>query len=175
MSKFYGRFKGTLEKNDNVLYYSHIIIPEEIVDHLKTNKIKRFVCTLGETSTFHAGMISNGTGGYFIIINKELRKKHRLEPGSAIEVLLSEDDSQYGMELPEEFAELFAQDPVGDRFFHELTPGKQRSLLFLVNKIKSTDKRLEKAIIILEHLTEQQGKLDYKILNQDFKDKKGRF
>lgn len=174
MSNIYGSFNGSLKKDDNVLYYYHIIIPADIVSTLKKENVKRFIVLLGDSSEFHAGMISNGKGDYFIIINQSLRTKYNLSAGDSIEVVLSKDTSDYGMPLPEEMAELFAQDPVGDKYFHALTPGKQRGLLYVVNKLKSPDKRIEKAVIIMEHLHEQHGKLDYKILQQDFKNKKGR-
>ncbi len=172
MSNIHGTFIGILEKNNNVLYSSHIIVPPKIVKELKSKKIKRFICNLDQKSEIHAGLIPNGKGAYFIKINKELRVKHQLNFGDAIPIVLSEDTSEYGIELPEEMSELFIQDPVGDRHFHALTPGKQRSLLYLVNKLKSPEKRLQKAVIIMEHLNEQKGQLDFKILHQDFKDKK---
>ncbi len=172
MNKIYGSFIGTLAKNNNVLYASHIIVPVEIVLKLKTEKVKRFICTLDKKSKIHAGLIPEGNGNYFIIINKQLRDRHQLSFGDTIPVEISEDTSDYGMELPDEMAEMFVQDPTGDKYFHALPPGKQRNLLYIVNKLKSPEKRLQKVVIIMDHLNEQQGKLDFKILMQDFKDKK---
>ena len=102
-----------------------------------------------------------------------IRDRYNLALGDSVNVLIEEDESKYGMPLPEEMEELFLHDPEGDQLFHQLTPGKQRSLLYLIVKIKSKEKRLEKSFIILEHLKEQKGSLDFKILNQDFKTKKG--
>ncbi len=65
----------------------------------------------------------------------------------------------------EELAELLAQDEEGNRFFHALTPGKLRTLLYIVGQPKNSDIRLHRALAIVEHLKMNQGKIDYKTLN----------
>jgi len=167
------RFQGVLEKYENNLYNFHIKVPSHIVTELADQGVKRFLCSLKKGEQFHASLIPAGEGAYFIKVNKELRTKNSISIGDEFIVEINEDASQYGMPLPDEMAELFIQDPEGDFYFHQLTPGKQRSLLYLVGKIKSPDKRIEKSVIILEHLRAQKGDLDFKILHQDFKEKKG--
>jgi hypothetical protein len=165
-------FQGQLNKDPDQLYYNHILVPNEITDQLLKVKEKRILCQIDDHKPFHAGLISNGKGQYFIIINKNKIKKYKLQPGKPCTVLITKDESQYGMNLPEEMAELFNQDPEGSDYFHNLTPGKQRGLLYIVDKVKSPRIRLIKALIIMEHLKEQRGILDYKVLNQDLKNKK---
>lgn len=166
-------FDSILEKYEDNLYNYHLKVPEDIVAKIKKEKMNRFMCSMNKGSEFHASLIPAGEGIYFIKINKELRQEHKIKLGDTVTVSIEKDNSKYGMPLPEEMEELFLHDPEGDHLFHQLTPGKQRSLLYLVVKIKSKEKRIEKSFIILEHLKEQKGSLDFKILNQDFKDKKG--
>lgn len=172
-NKTIANFTGILEKYENNLWNYHIKVPESIVDHIKKEKIKRFLCKLNKGRPFHASLMPAGSGIYFIKINKALRSKYNLTLGKKITVQLTKDESTYGIEFPEEMEELLKQDPEGELHFQKLTPGKQRSLLYLVSKIKSTDLKISKSLIILEHLKEQKGALDFKILNQDFKRKKG--
>ena len=73
------------------------------------------------------------------------------------------------MPISEEMKELLEIDPEGEALFHKLTPGKIRSLLHFVNKYKSSDKRIEKSVIILEHLKANNGTLDWKTLHDAFK------
>ena len=168
-------FHSQLEKYENKLYNFHVKVPDVIVNSLKSKGVKRFLCSINNGDTFHASLIPAGAGQYFIKVNKELRKKNHLAIGSPCAVTLYQDTSEYGIQLPEEMKELLFQDPEGDLYFHKLTPGKQRSLLFIVDKIKSPEKRLEKSLIIINHLKEQKGSLDFKILHQDFKSKRGLF
>ena len=86
-----------------------------------------------------------------------------------IEVTIEEDKSKYGMPIAPEMEELLLQDPEGEHLFHKLTPGKVRSLLYKIHGYKSSDKRIETSIIILEHLKANSGKLDWKMLNEAFK------
>jgi uncharacterized protein YdeI (YjbR/CyaY-like superfamily) len=51
------------------------------------------------------------------------------------------------------------------RVFHKLTPGKQRGLLYKINKPKGAETRVKAAIQISEYLKSVDGKLDYKELN----------
>ena len=83
---------------------------------------------------------------------------------------MEKDESKYGIPMPEEMQEALYMDPEADQLFHKLTPGKQRSLLYIIGKPKSSNKRIEKAIVILEHLKTQGGKVDFKQLNIDFKE-----
>lgn len=166
-------FDSLLEKYENNLWNYHLKVPQDVVIKIKKKKMTRFMCSLNKGTCFHASLMPAGEGIYFIKINKELRQKHHINLGDNVTVLIEKDKSKYGMPLPEEMEELFLHDPEGNQLFHQLTPGKQRSLLYLIIKIKSKEKRLEKSFIILEHIKEYKGDLDFKILNQDFKNKKG--
>lgn len=161
------QFDGYLVKNEDHLYKYHILVPPDIVDVLRRQKIKRFLVSLQGGETFHAGLIPAGDQRYFIKINQSLRKKHHLEVGSQCHVQLTQDDSKYGIPIADEMQELLDQDSEGRVLFHALTPGKQRSLLYLINRYKTSDMRLDKAIIILQHLKTNRGSLDFKLLHQD--------
>ena len=154
--------------NDNVFGH-HIIIPEEVVEYFSEKKVKRLICTINGEHDFSCALMPR-KGIYFVHINAEARKKFRLQVGSKVQVSLKPDESKYGMPMPEEMDELLKIDDEANEFFHTLTAGKQRSLLHIIGKPKSSDIRLKKAIVITEHLKARNGKLDFKQLNQDFKE-----
>jgi uncharacterized protein YdeI (YjbR/CyaY-like superfamily) len=83
-----------------------------------------------------------------------------------VSVLLKKDESEYGLPMPEELQELLLQDEEGDRLFHALTIGKQRTLLYIVGSVKDTGKRISRALAIVNHLKATGGKIDYKKLNE---------
>ena len=62
------------------------------------------------------------------------------------------------------------QDEEADKYFHQLTPGKQRSLLHIIAKPKREETRLKKAVVITEYLKTNKGKLDFTALNLAFKE-----
>lgn len=106
-----------------------------------------------------------GDGGFFININKKIRDSLQLKIGMQVQATLRKDDSKYGLPMPEELDELFKMDEEGNRLFHALTPGKQRTLLYIVGFPKTSDKRITRAIAVVEHLKANNGKIDFKMLN----------
>ena len=72
--------------------------------------------------------------------------------------------------MPEEMAEVLAQDEEGNRLFHALSPGKQRTLLYYAGQPKTSDTRLKRAVVFVEHLKANKGKIDFKQLNLDMKE-----
>ncbi len=164
------KFTGVVQQFEDNLWYYHIPVPQDIAEHFISRKKKRVVCSLaGGVEVIHAALMPDGLGGWFININKEVRKKLRLERLSEVEVELTEDNSKYGMPMPEELGELLKLDDEGSHHFHQLTPGKQRNLIHIVAKYKTTDTRLTKALVIVNYLKETQGRLDFRELNEAFK------
>ena len=107
-----------------------------------------------------------GNATYVISVNRNLLKALRLSVGQKVTVGLRKDESQYGLPMPEEFAELLRQDKEGDRLIHALTPGKLRTLLYIAGRGKDADKRIERSIIIVKHLKENAGKINYRQLGE---------
>ena len=171
-------FKAKLiKKNSNLMWNHRIEVPLEICEKLyppKYTEAKRVKCTLNSKETIQNALTPNGKGNYYIILNKEIRKKLALEIGDEIEVEISKDESKYGIAFPKEMEELLLQDEDGNKVFHRLTPGKQRSLLHIIAKPKSENIRIKKAVAILEYLKSVNGKLDFKELNLAIKNANNR-
>jgi hypothetical protein len=157
------------KKTSSIMWNYQIDIPLDLANQLIEKKNRRVICTLNGAHRFHAALMPNGKGGFYITINSDIRKKLNLEISSELQVHLEKDRSKYGIHLPEEMKELLLVDEEGSRFFHQLTPGKQRSLLHIIGKPKSSDIRLKKAVIVLDFLKTNNGKLDFKMLNEAFK------
>ena len=163
-------FKSVIESNKNdVLWGSYFMVPDEVVAYFKSSNASRFICQINDLLEINCAILS-GNGGKFVLVNQQIAKKLGVKDGSEISVVLKEDKSEYGMPVPKEVADLFAHDHEFYDLFHKLTTGKQRSLLYLVGKPKGEVARMKKAIVICNHLKGQEGKLDFKILNQGFKD-----
>lgn len=164
-------FQGVVESNTNEhnLYYIHIKVPDSILQEYKAAKVTRVVFQLNGQQQNHGAFISMGNGTYFLIASKKLLKENKLAVGDSVTVDIQPDTSKYGMPICDEMQELLEQDCEGSELFHALTDGKIRSLIFKANGYKSSDKRLEKSVIILEHLKANNGTLDWKMLNEAFK------
>ncbi|MCP3929925.1 MAG: DUF1905 domain-containing protein [Bacteroidetes bacterium] len=163
------QFTAILEKFDSNLWGHHMVVPNDIAQSFLNKGDRRVICTLNDTIEFQCALMPKGDGTYFININKELRKKLGIGIGSQVQVQLKKDDSKYGLPMPEELSELLKIDDEGNRFFHSLTPGKQRNLLHIIGSPKTSDTRLRKAIVVIDYLKSTSGKLNFKELNEAFK------
>jgi uncharacterized protein YdeI (YjbR/CyaY-like superfamily) len=54
--------------------------------------------------------------------------------------------------MPEELKVVLEMDVEADKLFHKLTEGNQRGLMYLVTLVKSSDKRIERALLIAEKI-----------------------
>ena len=166
------KFKTKLEQLESSIWGQHIKLPKKVSDTFLAEGSKRIICKVNEEFSFHGAIMPEGGGKYFVHFSKQNSKKYKLVEGQVLNIELLKDESKYGIPMPEEFQELLYQDIEGDKAFHGLTAGKQRSLLHLIGTVKSSDIRIRKGLIILNHLKSNLGKLDFKQLHQDFKNYK---
>ena len=108
--------------------------------------------------------------GPFIMLNKTLVKQLKINTSDVVTLEISKDDSEYGMPMSEEFEAVILGDSTVFSIFDQLTPGKKRNLIHLVNKIKSSEIRINRSMAIAAHLQESKGKIDFKQLNEKIKE-----
>lgn len=163
------QFTTTLEKFDSNMWGYHFPIPTSIAKQFIDGTNRRVICSINGIVTMQCALMPYSEG-YFVLINQDLVNKHGFTLHSEVTIKIEKDHSEFGHEVPESFRVLLDQDKEGKRFFDLLTPGKQRSLVYLVGKVKNVDSQLNKGLAILDHLKTEQGKLDYKKLNQLIKE-----
>ncbi len=164
-------FTARLENFNTKLWTYHIKVPKAIALHFKEKGNKRVVCTLNDEHSFQCAIMPAGDGVFFININKKIRDHFKLKEGSKLNVFLEPDTSEYGLPFPEELKEVLKQDKAGNKFFDQLTPGKQRNILYYVNQVKNTDLRIQRAMMFIDHLKRNNGKLNFRELFQEFQQK----
>jgi len=161
--------KLALNKFDGALWSYHVAVPNALVEEMSHDGNKRVLCSINGNKPLNLAFMHDGKGGFFLMFNKDTIKSLNLELGQKLDIALSRDESKYGMPISEEMRECLHQDPKGAQLFEALTPGKKRSLIHVINKVKSTDLRILKSLVILQHLRINKGVLDYKLLNEAFR------
>jgi len=161
--------KSIVFKMQSSLLWDYRLAIDKIDVEAFIPKDRRVICTLNNSIKFNCALLPDGKGNYFINLNKDIREKLSLTIDDEVLVSLVKDESKYGMPLPEVFEELLFQDPEGEKLFNALTPGKIRSLLYVIDKPKSEKLKLQKGLIILDYLKDANGKLDFKELTEAFK------
>jgi hypothetical protein len=129
---------------------------------------RRVICSINGHEGFQCALMPSG-GRFYIMVSKEKRARFGISAGDTLKVELIEDISELGAPMPEELQEVLNQDPDGQIYFDKLTAGKKRSVMYFVGKIKDIDKRIHTALIFLEHIKKNEGKIVQNELNQELK------
>lgn len=157
-------FQTTLHDFHSKLFRYYIPISKEVGDQFVDGDNRRVLCSINGNEQTQSALM-HIDGGFYILVRNQLRKKLGLEEGDEINVSLEKDHSEFGHEVPESFEALLAQDDEGRGYFEALTMGNQRSLVYIVGKVKNVDSQIAKGLAIMHHLKEEKGVLDYKRLN----------
>lgn len=113
---------------------------------------KRVLVSINNSEAYHAAIQSLKPIGFRIQISQAKLKELNIQVGHEINVTLSQDIHPVQFHVPEEWTAVLEQDVDAEKVFQSLRPGNQRSILFLINKLKSTEKRIEKSLRIAELL-----------------------
>lgn len=163
------RFTAILEKSTNKLWGSHLRVPQSVAKKLARGGSRRVLRTLNGSETHQCALVPYGEGCFVLSVNKKWCDALHLEIGSEVKVGLQRDESKYGLPMPAELSELLRQDNEGNRLFHALTSGRQRTLLYFIGAAHNPDARAWRASGIIRHLRDNNGKINYRQLNQSLK------
>lgn len=113
---------------------------------------KRAICTFSDKTKIHCAILKSAEHPAYIFLSKKNCKKLKLQSGQVIKANIEKDTSPYQFEMPEEFAEVLRTDEEAEQIFKSLTPGNQRGLIYLVNSVKTCQKKVERALKIADQL-----------------------
>lgn len=161
------KFSTSVFVANNSLWVNQLLVPEDIALDLKSKNIKRFRCKV-KTVEWQCSVLQD-KGLFYIMLNKNRYQQFNLSENEPIEVTLTEDNSEYGIDMPVVLEKQFINNQDAFDYFGKLSPGKQRTLIYLVAKVKSEISQLKKANAIIHHLIETEGNIDFKRLNEVIK------
>jgi Cysteine-rich CPCC/Bacteriocin-protection, YdeI or OmpD-Associated/Domain of unknown function (DUF1905) len=136
-------------KFNNGMHY--VMVEQEIVTSFLSKNSKRAICNIGSLS-FHCAFMPKKEGGYFINLGANICKQLNLIEGNEVTLSFTEDNSEFQFEMPKEFSEVLYQDPDADAVFQGLTDGNKRGLIYVITLVKSSEKRIERALKVAEKL-----------------------
>ncbi len=162
-------FKARLTSSAEASGWHFLEIPKTIAENIKFDgKFRRVVCTINKGESFQCALLPSAEY-FYIIVNKKRRLSLGITAGDKVDVVLAKDESKYGLPMPEEFKEVLKQDAEGDRLFHDLTAGRQRSLIYFVISGRDVDLRIHRALIIIQHLKDNGGRVEGEKLYADIR------
>ena len=134
----------------------HLFIPNEIFvpfAEAKQNRVKIKATFNGNSIEFYAAVKKDkNTDDYKFMFSKEKQKQLGLILNDYFELQLFEDTSKYGVDMPEELDAVLLSDYEAYEIFESLTAGKQRSIIYGIIRIKNSQSRIDKALLVCENL-----------------------
>ena len=134
---------------------SHSVhLPEQVVLPFVSKGIKRVRVRAyheGKTLDFHAAL-QQRKGVYIMTFGKRYQKELGLYPTDYFDIQIFEDDSKYGVEMPEELQAVLNSDLEALKVFENFTDGKKRSIIYYILRFKNSQTRINKALIISENI-----------------------
>lgn len=134
-------------------YYS-LLLPEDIIAPFLEKKLKRVKVKAtfeGKELNFH-GAIQKRNGSHYMMFGKRYQKELGIFPNDYFQLQFFEDDSKYGVEMPEELNAVFLSDYEAFQVFESLTPGKKRGIIYMIIRYKNSQTRIDKSIMLCENL-----------------------
>ncbi|MGB2702413.1 MAG: YdeI/OmpD-associated family protein [Chitinophagaceae bacterium] len=133
-------------------YMHYIELDVKTVKRVTSDGNKRVLCKLNDIVSLHAAVMKTKEGMYYLMISAANLKKLSAKAGSIVKAEIEIDKSELQFHIPEEFAKVIATDAPAKKIFDSLTNGNKRGLIALVNMIKSSDKKIERALLIAARL-----------------------
>lgn len=87
-----------------------------------------------------------------LMIGSKHLKTLGIKANASVKASITIDTTEFQFELPEELEEVLATDDVANQIFTGLTDGNKRGLMALVQMVKSSDKKIERSLLIAEKL-----------------------
>jgi len=124
---------------------------ENIINDEKRAKLK--VSYQGnEIEFFAAFRLDKKSGDYKLMFSKAKQKELGVSLNDELTVQLFKDNSKYGVEMPEELEAVLISDFEAFEIFENLTPGKQRSIIYFIKRVNGVQKKVDKALLLCENL-----------------------
>lgn len=146
----------------------YVEVPTKIIEALSGEFQKgklnhRVVIQLNSKISWQGGIVALGDGIGYITISTARMKKLDIHLNDVVEIKLEKDTSKYGFDMPEELDELLKQDIEGYIRFEKLKPSIQRYIIYYIIQVKSSEKRLERALTLINNLKlTNEGNEDFK-------------
>lgn len=132
-----------------------VVIPNTIAEEFYNaghKRIKVHATFRDKSIEFYAALNRWKNDTFSIMFSKNKQKELDILPNDYFQLQFFEDTSKYGVDVPEEFEAVLVSDYDAYEIFESLTKGKQRGLIYMIDRFKSSQKRIDKTLVMCENL-----------------------
>ncbi|MFT4032012.1 MAG: YdeI/OmpD-associated family protein [Siphonobacter sp.] len=144
-------FMTTIDRLDHLINTHYLLISQQIVQEVGGLNT-RLLCTVNEVLSWQCGLTPLKDGQAYVTITSQRMQKLQVKLGDQVSVMLTEDTTEYGLDMPEELQVALDQDPISHERYKKLVGGKQRFIIRYVLEVKNSQLRVDRALLILRNL-----------------------
>lgn len=148
-------------------FYS-LFLPLKIITPFLEKNVKRVkaIASFEEKELLFHAAIQKRNGNYYMMFGKRYQKELGIFPNDYFQLQFFEDDSKYGVEMPEEFDAVLLSDYEAYEIFESFTDGKKRGLIYAISRYATPQTRIDKSLLLCENL--KRGIRDNRMLLKSF-------
>jgi len=145
-------FEGTLESAGGPGAWTTLTLPEDVAKELGARRSLAVRGTI-DGHPFRSTVMPWGGGGFYLVVNRDVRTAAGVEPGDKVTVALERDDAPREVEPPDALVEALAESSVAAKTWERLPPSAKKQYAEWIADAKSEEtrrRRVAKAIELLE-------------------------
>lgn len=134
--------------------YLTLLIPDKIVRPFLDNKQKRVKVKAtfeNKELHFYGSFIRRGEN-FYMMFSKRHQKELGIFMNDHFLLQFFEDDSKYGVEIPEELEAVLTSDKDANKIFQAFTAGKKRGIIYGISNYRLSQTRIDKSLLVCENL-----------------------
>ena len=145
-------FEGTLESAGGPGAWTTLTLPEDVAKELGARRSLAVRGTI-DGHPFRSTVMPWGGGGFYLVVNRDVRTAAGVGPGDKVTVTLERDDAPREVEPPEALVAALAGSSVAAKTWERLPPSARKQYAEWIADAKSEEtreRRVAKAIELLE-------------------------
>lgn len=138
-------------------YMKHYVaLPDDLAATFAAAGVERVEGTIGGTR-FRRRLQDRADGGLSLRFGVSWLRDAGLTPGDVVTVEVAEETDPDRVDVPDELAAVFDVDPAVEHVWGALTPGRQRTLVYGIERAKRPETRTRRAAALARQLRDEYG------------------
>lgn len=154
-----GRFEATVAVDLSIPdgYMKHYVaLPEDLGRAFLDAGVERVEGTVGG-APYRRSLHVRDDGRVCLRFGMTWLRNAGLEPGAPLVVEVAEDPDPDRVDMPDELATALSRDPAVEHAWDSLTPGRQRTLVYDIERARRPDTRARRATKVVDTLRDEFG------------------
>ncbi|MEO9893159.1 YdeI/OmpD-associated family protein [Aurantibacter sp.] len=134
--------------------YFALHLPEGVVQPFLEKNLKRVkvIARFHKNEITFYGAIQKRKNNFYMMFGKRYQQELRVSENDIFQLQFFEDQSKYGVEMPEEMEAVLQSDFNASEIFESFTAGKKRGLIYGILSYKNSQTKIDKSLILCENL-----------------------